>query len=55
LAWNQAALGFGSELVDARPALGKIGMEIPEPEAPPKKKKDDKSLPMPASSKREVK
>jgi heterodisulfide reductase subunit B2 len=50
-----AALGFGSELVDARPALGKIGMEIPEPEAPPKKKKDDKSLPMPASSKREVK
>jgi heterodisulfide reductase subunit B2 len=51
-----AALGFGSELVDARPALAKIGMEIPEPEAPPKKsKKDDKSLPMPASSKREVK
>jgi heterodisulfide reductase subunit B2 len=50
-----AALGFGSELVDARPALRKIGMEIPEPEAPPKKKKDDKSLPMPASSKREVK
>jgi hypothetical protein len=31
-------------------------MEIPEPEAPPKKsKKDDKSLPMPTSSKREVK
>jgi heterodisulfide reductase subunit B2 len=50
-----AALGFGSELVDARPAMGKIGMEIPEPEAPPKRKKDDKSLPMPTSSKREVK
>ena len=50
------ALGFGSELVDAQPALAKIGMEISEPEAPAKKsKKDDKSLPMPTSSNREVK
>ncbi len=44
-----AKLGFGSELVDARPALAKIGVEAPAPLEPPvkKPKKDDKSLPMP--------
>lgn len=43
-------LGFGSELVSARQALSKIGVEVPEPEIPeqkPRPKKDDKSLPMP--------
>jgi heterodisulfide reductase subunit B2 len=42
-------LGFGSELVDARPAMAKIGVElpVPVPEGAPKRKKDDKSLPMP--------
>jgi len=46
------ALGIGSELVDARPALAKIGVEAPpEPEGAPKKpKRDDKSLPMPRMS-----
>jgi heterodisulfide reductase subunit B len=43
------ALGIGEELVDARPALSKIGVEVPPPEgeAPPRKRKDDKALPMP--------
>jgi heterodisulfide reductase subunit B len=47
-------LGIGAELVDARPALAKIGVELPPPAAPavgpdgqPKRKRDDKSLPMP--------
>lgn len=41
-------LGIGAELVDARPVLAKIGVEVPPPgEAAPKKKRDDKSLPMP--------
>jgi heterodisulfide reductase subunit B2 len=42
-------LGFGSELVDARPAMAKIGVELPVlvPEGAPRRKKDDKSLPMP--------
>jgi heterodisulfide reductase subunit B2 len=43
-------LGIGSELVDARPALAKIGVELPPPPAAPgepKRKRDDKSLPMP--------
>jgi heterodisulfide reductase subunit B len=38
------ALGLGQELVDARPALAKIGVEVPEPE---KKKKTKEELPMP--------
>jgi heterodisulfide reductase subunit B len=43
------ALGIGEELVDARPALAKIGVEVPPPEgeATPRKRKDDKALPMP--------
>ncbi len=47
------SLGLGSELVSAREALAKIGVEAPaaEPEAAPKKpRKDDKSLPMPRMS-----
>jgi heterodisulfide reductase subunit B len=40
-------LGIGKELVDARRALAKIGVEIP-PEEPPKKKRPSKEeLPMP--------
>jgi heterodisulfide reductase subunit B len=42
------ALGIGAEFVSARPALAKIGVEVPEPEAGAKKaRRDDKSLPMP--------
>lgn len=53
LGLESPALGLGAELVDARPALAKIGVEVPapEPEGPQKKvvrKKDDKSLPMPS-------
>jgi heterodisulfide reductase subunit B2 len=45
---------IGSELVDARPALAKIGVELPPaPEPAPKRRRDDKSLPMP-SRKREA-
>jgi heterodisulfide reductase subunit B len=51
---DAASLGIGQELVDARPALAKIGVEVPQAEAPaaPKKsRKDDKSLPMPQMGK----
>ncbi len=45
------ALGIGAEFVDARPALAKIGVEVPPaPGAegtPPRRRRDDKSLPMP--------
>jgi heterodisulfide reductase subunit B len=44
------ALGIGAEFVDARPALAKIGVEVPpQPvaEGAPRRKRDDKSLPMP--------
>jgi heterodisulfide reductase subunit B2 len=46
---DPAALGIGSELVDPRPALAKIGRkcETTEGEKPAKPRKDDKSLPMP--------
>jgi heterodisulfide reductase subunit B len=42
-------LGFGSELVDARPALSRIGVELPEEEPTPRKRKRKKQegLPMP--------
>jgi heterodisulfide reductase subunit B len=43
-------LGFGKEFVDARPAMSRIGVEVPEPEAAPaprKRSRKDKSLPMP--------
>lgn len=54
---DPSTLGIGSELVDARPALEKIGTEPPLPETPPgprKSKRDDKSLPMPKMDLREV-
>ena len=45
-------LGIGKELVDARPALAKIGIEVPIEESVPEKKKHPKeSLPMPTMSK----
>lgn len=57
--YDAKMLGIGSELVDARPALAKVGVDVPVEEAPsaPKKlRKDDRSLPMPAKlAKREVK
>lgn len=44
-------LGFGSELVSAKPALARIGVEVPEPEpeaGPPRAKRPPKeALPMP--------
>jgi heterodisulfide reductase subunit B len=52
-----AKLGIGAELVDARPALAKIGAEIAPPgdgAAPKKPRRDDKSLPMPKMPDREV-
>lgn len=51
---DAASLGIGSELVDARPALAKIGVNVPQaeiPAAPKKSRKDDKSLPMPQMGK----
>jgi heterodisulfide reductase subunit B len=51
---DAAPLGIGQELVDARPALAKIGVAVPQAEttaAPKKSKKDDKSLPMPQMGK----
>jgi heterodisulfide reductase subunit B len=49
------ALGLGSEIVSAEKALAKIGVEVPAPETaergkPARRKKGDKSLPMPAAS-----
>jgi len=40
-------LGIGKELVDARPALAKIGVEVPEPEPVKKKRPSKEELPMP--------
>ncbi len=43
-------LGIGKEFVDARKALAKIGVEVPEgetAEGPSRKRKDDEGLPMP--------
>lgn len=51
------ALGIGAELVDARPALLKIGVEMSEAAsaaAPKKPRKDDKALPMPRMPKQEA-
>ena len=43
-------LGIGKEIVSAKSVLDKIGTEPETPEpAPRRRKKDDKSLPMPAS------
>jgi hypothetical protein len=40
-------LGIGKELVDARQALSKIGVSVPEPEPVKKKKPSKEELPMP--------
>lgn len=40
-------LSIGKEFVDARPALAKIGVEVPPPEEPKKKKPSKEELPMP--------
>ena len=42
-------LGIGSELVDVRPALAKIGVDVPAPTetAPKRPRRDEKALPMP--------
>jgi heterodisulfide reductase subunit B len=40
-------LGIGTELVDARNALAKIGVEVPPEEAPKKKRPSKEELPMP--------
>lgn len=45
-------LGFGKEIVDARPAMSKIGIETPAPmdaaeKAKPRRKKKEEGLPMP--------
>lgn len=40
-------LGIGSEMVDAQPALAKIGVEAPEPEPVRKKRPSKTELPMP--------
>ncbi|MBI5302548.1 MAG: CoB--CoM heterodisulfide reductase iron-sulfur subunit B family protein [Chloroflexi bacterium] len=47
---NAATLGIGSEIVDARPALARLGVEVPppaeeKPARPPRKSKE--ALPMP--------
>ena len=47
LGMSAKELGIGSELVDARPALAKIGVEVPEPEPAPKKRPSKTELPMP--------
>ncbi len=48
---DAAELGLGKEFVDARPALAKIGVDVPEEEPkakrPSPRRKDDPSLPMP--------
>ncbi len=44
---SASELGIGKELVDARPALSKIGVEVPAPEPAKKKKPTKEELPMP--------
>ena len=48
-------LGFGREFVSAQAAMGRIGVEVPPPQEPPKprpRSRQDKSLPMPRMPKR---
>lgn len=46
-------MAIGEEIVDSRPALSRIGSEMAAAVAePPRQRKDDKSLPMPAPLKR---
>jgi heterodisulfide reductase subunit B len=51
---SQRELGIGGELVDARPALSRIGSEMAAAAAaePRRPRKDDKALPMPAPLKK---
>jgi heterodisulfide reductase subunit B2 len=44
---SASELGIGKELVDARAALSKIGVSVPEPEPAKKKKPTKEELPMP--------
>lgn len=47
-------LGIGSEFIDVRPALSKLGVEVPAPPEPAKKKRPSKEeLPMPRMPERE--
>jgi heterodisulfide reductase subunit B2 len=51
------ALGIGAEFVDARPALAKIGVDVPpavDAAPTPRRRRDDKSLPMPKMPSREA-
>jgi heterodisulfide reductase subunit B len=41
------SLGIGKEFIDARPALAKIRVEVPEPQTPQKKRPPKEALPMP--------
>jgi heterodisulfide reductase subunit B len=58
LAFGMSAsnLGIGSELVDARAALAKIGIAVPSSEPPPARKprRAKEALPMPAMPDREI-
>jgi hypothetical protein len=47
------AMGIGKEFVDARPALAKIGVEVPEPEPAKKKRPPKEELPMPRMPEKE--
>ena len=47
LGFSAKELGIGSEMVDARKALGKIGVELPPPESPRRKRPSKTELPMP--------
>lgn len=53
---DASKLGIGAELVDARPALAKIGVEVTPEETgaqPRRPRRDDKALPMPKMPDRE--
>lgn len=47
LGMDAKKLGIGDELIDARPALAKIGVQVPIPESA-KKRPDKEALPMPS-------
>jgi heterodisulfide reductase subunit B2 len=47
------AMSIGKEMVDARPALAKIGVEVPEPEPVKKKRPAKEELPMPRMPEKE--
>jgi heterodisulfide reductase subunit B len=49
--YDASELGIGKEFVDARPALAKIGVEVPvdeeKPKRKPRRRKKEEGLPMP--------